>query len=214
MGIASHPVGRPLTITTATATDVSAAVDPLFREYGEWVAGHLEQDIGITFTEADQARHHDAFRGELPRLLGSRGRLLVARLGDNPVGVGALRPVDDTTAEIKRMYVRPAAQGLGVGSAILDRLVQDARAEGYATVRLETLRFMTTAQAMYRAFGFVEVARFDGSEAANTVFDPLTISMELDLADQDVIEEANRGCPCRPLDGCMEERDPSVRRAN
>ena len=105
----------------------------------------------------------------------------MARLDDDPVGVGTLKPVDDTTAEIKRMYVRPAAQGLGVGRAILARLVQDARAEGYATVRLETLRFMTTAQAMYRAFGFVEVPRFDGSEAANTALDPFTIAFELDL---------------------------------
>lgn len=185
MGVASHTVGRPLTITTATPTDVSAVVDPLFIEYGEWVAGQLEQDLGITFTEADQTRHHDGFRAELPRLLGSRGRLLVARLGDDPAGVGALKPVDDTTAEIKRMYVRPAAQGLGVGRAMLARLVQDARAEGYATARLETLRFMTTAQALYRGFGFVEVARFDGSETANTVFEPLTIFMQLDLAAAD-----------------------------
>jgi GNAT superfamily N-acetyltransferase len=106
----------------------------------------------------------------------------VARLGDNPVGVGTLKPVDETTAEIKRMYVRPAAQGLGVGRAIVARLLQDARAEGYATVRLETLRFMTVAQAMYRAFDFVEVEAFDGSEAANTVLEPLTLFMALDLA--------------------------------
>ena len=182
MGIASDPAHGPLTVATATAADVSGVVDPLFREYGEWVARQLEQAVGITYTDADLARHHDAFRRDLPRLLGSRGRLLVARLGDDPVGVGTLKPVDETTAEIKRMYVRPAAQGLGVGRAILARLVQDARTEGYATVRLETLRFMAAAQAMYRAFGFVDVARFDGSEAADTVLDPLTIAMELDLA--------------------------------
>jgi len=41
---------------------------------------------------------------------------------------------------------------------------------------------MTTARAIHRAFGFVEVARFDGSETTNTVLDPLTIAMELDLA--------------------------------
>jgi GNAT superfamily N-acetyltransferase len=174
-------VGRPLTVATATGADVSAVVDPLFREYGEWVADRLAQDAGITFTEADQDRHHDAFRGEIPRLLGRRGRLLVARLCDDPVGVGTLKPVDDATAEIKRMYVRPVAQGLGVGRTILARLLQDARAEGYATVRLETLRFMTTAQALYRAFDFVEVARFDGSEVANTVLEPLTTYMELQL---------------------------------
>ena len=60
----------------------------------------------------------------------------------------------------------PQPRGSASAGAILARLVQDARAERYATVRLETLRFMTTAQAMYRAFGFVEVPRFDGSEAA------------------------------------------------
>ena len=154
----------------------------MFREYGEWVAGQLERDVGITFSEADMARHHDAFRSKLPRLLGPRGRLLMARIGADPVGVGALKPVDGTTADIKRMYVRPAAQGLGVGRALLARLVQDARAERYATVRLETLRFMTTAHAMYRAVGFADVGRFDGTEAANTVLDPLTIAMQLDLA--------------------------------
>lgn len=182
MSTASGTVGRPLTVTTATDTDVPGVVDPLFREYGEWVAGRLAQDVGITFTDADLARHHDAFRAELPRLLGSRGRLLVARLGDKPVGVGTLKPIDETTAEIKRMYVRPAAQGLGVGRAILARLLQDADAEGYAIVRLETLQFMTVAQAMYRALGFVEVDAFDGSETANTVLEPLTIFMALDLA--------------------------------
>jgi GNAT superfamily N-acetyltransferase len=107
--------------------------------------------------------------------------LLVARVGDEPVGVGALKPVDETTAEIKRMYVRPAAHGQGVGRAILTHLVHDASAERYTTVRLETLRFMTTAQAMYRDFGFVETPGFDGAEVANTVLDPLTIFMELDL---------------------------------
>jgi GNAT superfamily N-acetyltransferase len=173
---------RALTVTAAAAADVTEIVEPLFREYGKWVADQLERDAGITFTEADLTRHHDAFRGELPRLLGPRGRLLVAHLGDEPVGVGALKPVDDTTAEIKRMYVRPWAQGLGVGRAILTRLVQDARTEGYATVRLETLRFMTAALAMYHSFGFVEIARFDGSEVANTVLDRLTSFLELDLA--------------------------------
>jgi GNAT superfamily N-acetyltransferase len=182
MAIATDAADRRLTISRVAATEVPAVVDPLFREYGEWVAQQLEQDVGITFTVAEQDRHHDAFRGELPRLLGARGRILVARLDDDPVGVGTLKPVDDTTAEFKRMYVRPAAQGLGVGRAIFSRLVEDARAEGFTTARLETLRFMTAARAIYGASDFVEVAMFDGSEAAGTVFEPLTTWMELDLA--------------------------------
>jgi GNAT superfamily N-acetyltransferase len=181
MAIATDAADRRLIVSRVAATEVSTIVDPLFREYGEWVAEQVEQDIGITFTVAEQDLYHEAFREELPRLLGARGRILVARLDDDPVGVGTLKPVDETTAEFKRMYVRPSAQGLGVGRALLTRLVVDARAEGYATARLETLRFMTAALAMYRASDFVEVAMFDGSEAANTVFEPLTTWMELDL---------------------------------
>ncbi len=119
----------------------------------------------------------------------------MARLGDDPVGVGTLKPVDDTNAEIKRMYVRPAAQGRGVGRALLARLPQDGRAEGYTTVRLETLRFMTRAQALYRAFEFVDVARFDGSEVANTVLELLTIFMETRCT---TAPRTGRTCTSRP----------------
>jgi ribosomal protein S18 acetylase RimI-like enzyme len=188
MGIATDATDaadRRLTVAAAS-TDALEDVDSLFREYGDWVAESLGRHFGITLTEEDIAGLHAAFRAELPRLLGPRGRLLVARLGGvtgagDPVGVGALLPVDDTTAEIKRMYVRPAARGLGVGRELLARLVEDARAERYATVRLETVEFMTTALAMYREFGFVETESFE-SEAASAGVEQVTISMELDLA--------------------------------
>ena len=182
MHSAAEAVERSVTVTDARTDEVAAVVEPLFQEYGEWVADRLGQDLGVTFTEADQARHHDAFRSELSRLLGSRGRLLVARLGGHPVGVGSLKPIDGTTAELKRMYVRPAAQCLGVGRALLARLLQEARAEGYATVRLETLRIMTAARALYRATGFVETEPFDGSEVADTPLEPYIHFMELRLA--------------------------------
>jgi GNAT superfamily N-acetyltransferase len=171
-----------LSVRPADLGDVATVVEPLFREYGEWVAAHLAQEAGITFTRADLDRHHDAFRAELPDLLGRRGRLLIARLDQEPVGVGALKPVDHATVEIKRMFVRPIAQGRGIGRAILEQLVHDAATDGYATARLETLQFMTAAQALYRTIGFVDTAAFDGSEAANTMLDPLTIFMKLDLA--------------------------------
>jgi GNAT superfamily N-acetyltransferase len=167
-------------VVAVVSADAPAVVEALFREYGEWVAEQLGR-VGITFTEADLERHHDAFREEFPRLLGPRGRLLIARVDDEPVGVGALKPINEKTGEIKRMYVRPSAQGLGAGRAMLTRLVGDARAEGYTTVRLETLHLMTTAHAMYRAAGFVETPPFDGSETADSPLAPLTMFMELDL---------------------------------
>ena len=69
MAIAPNAVRRPLTVANVTAAEVSAVIDPLFREYGEWVSDRPEQDAGITYTGADLIRHHDAFGAELPRLL-------------------------------------------------------------------------------------------------------------------------------------------------
>lgn len=84
-----------------------------------------------------------------------RARLYIAEINSEPVGIGALRPLDAHEAEIKRMYVRPSSRGLGVGREILQRLIDDARALGYKTIRLDSARFMHEAHALYRSFGFV-----------------------------------------------------------
>jgi GNAT superfamily N-acetyltransferase len=97
------------------------------------------------------------------------------------VGVGALKPVNEATVELKRMYVRPIAQGHGVGRALLDHLLADAAQIGYSSVRLETLLFMNAAQALYRGHGFVETTPFAGSETAGSELHPITLFMALDL---------------------------------
>ena len=62
------------------------------------------------------------------------------------------------------MYVRPSARGRGVGKALLGQLVEDARALGVRTVRLESAAFMVEAHALYRSFGFTEIEPFAGRE--------------------------------------------------
>jgi GNAT superfamily N-acetyltransferase len=84
-----------------------------------------------------------------------RARLYLAEINGEPVGIGGLRPLSVDDAEIKRMYVRPSLRGLGVGRAILQQLIDDARALGYRTIHLDTGPFMHEAQALYRGFGFV-----------------------------------------------------------
>lgn len=155
--------------------------EPLFREYGNWIAGRLVSEYGFQLSQADAERHHVAFRAELPKLTAPRGRLLLARLDDETVGVGALKPVDADTAEIKRMYVRPHARGRGIGRALLERLVDDARAEGYALLRLETMVFMTGAHALYRSLGFLDTMIFDGNEASMSGLEHLMLFMKLKL---------------------------------
>ena len=168
---------EPLRIDQLTGPDVATLVEPLFREYGNWVLGRLQNDLGLPLDEADLERHHKEFRVELPKLVGPGGRLLLARAGDDAVGVGALKPVDAATAEIKRMYVRPQARGRGVGRALLQRLLDDARGEGYRTARLESLRFMTEAHALYRSFGVVDTPHFDGAAAAMSGLEGVTYYM-------------------------------------
>lgn len=168
-------------IERLTGPVASTVVEPLFREYATWAAERLSAGFAVCLDQADLEHHHAHFRRELAKLLGGRGRLLVARRGGDPVGVGALKPVGTATAEIKRMYVRPSARGSGVGRAILERLLADARVEGYRVVRLETLRFMVEAHALYRSVGFVDTVVFDRSEAAMSGLANLTYYMELEL---------------------------------
>jgi ribosomal protein S18 acetylase RimI-like enzyme len=58
------------------------------------------------------------------------------------------------------MYVQPHARGAGAGRRLLQRLLSDARAIGYDVVRLESLRFLASAHALYKSVGFVEIAPY------------------------------------------------------
>jgi GNAT superfamily N-acetyltransferase len=164
-----------------TPARAEAVTGELQREYLMWCAERLTADCGVVFDDPDAvlAAHQREFAQELPRLLGSRGRLLVARAGTEVVGVGALKPVDGTVAEIKRMYVHPRARGQGIGRAILERLLADAHTIGYQVVRLETLDFMHEAHALYRSIGFRDIPIFDHSEVSLSGLEPFTFFMEL-----------------------------------
>jgi putative acetyltransferase len=110
------------------------------------------------------------FAGELAGLPGDyatpRGCLLLARRGGVDVGCVALRPVHDTArdaadapsdvGEIKRLYVRPSARGGGLGRALIEAVIEHARAIGYREIRLDTLATMGEARALYASLGFRE----------------------------------------------------------
>lgn len=168
---------------TGPPARAEAVTEQILHEYLMWCGQRLATDCGVVFDDmaAAMAAHHRAFTKELPHLLGPRGRLLVARMGSEVVGVGALKPVDPTVGEIKRMYVRPLARGHGVGRAILERLLADARAIGYQTARLETAVFMREAHALYRSLGFQDRPMFDRAEASLSGIEAFVLFMELRL---------------------------------
>ncbi len=89
-----------------------------------------------------------------------RSAFIMATLDGEPVGCGVLRPVSDGVGEIKRMYVREAARGLGVGRAILVELERLAAAFGYERIVLETGVRQPEAIALYEGRGFTRIANY------------------------------------------------------
>jgi putative acetyltransferase len=90
-------------------------------------------------------------------LEGGRGAFLVARDGDRAVGCGAIRLLDPTTAEAKRMYVQPDQRGKGVGQAVLAGLEAAAKTLGVRRLVLETGIYQDAALSFYRRAGFTPV---------------------------------------------------------
>ena len=87
--------------------------------------------------------------------------VLVARDDDGtPVGCGALRPLEPGAAELKRMYVVPAARGRGVSRLLLVALEAEAAARGWTTLRLETGTRQPAAVGLYTAAGYRPVEAF------------------------------------------------------
>ncbi|HEV8600206.1 MAG TPA: GNAT family N-acetyltransferase [Gemmatimonadales bacterium] len=98
------------------------------------------------------------------------GGLYLAMLNGKPVGCVALQPLDEVTGEVKRMFVLATARRRGIARALMERLLDDARAAGYRRIRLGTLDEMTAAQLLYQALGFVRIPRYRQDEEVDTMF--------------------------------------------
>jgi GNAT superfamily N-acetyltransferase len=145
-----------LTITQATSDTQIAAVADLFHEYLSWVAALLQPD------EFSTAPTFHAVETELATLPGiyapPAGRLLLAEYAGQAAGCVCLKGSDTVTAELKRLYVRPAFRGQNIGQHLVQRLLVEAREAGYTRVVLDTHVSMKSAQAIYLAAGFRQSA--------------------------------------------------------
>jgi GNAT superfamily N-acetyltransferase len=130
---------------------------------GDW---DLARDLFREYErEIDAACCFEGFEAELVELdrryAPPEGRLLLAFAGGAPAGCAAFRRLEDGAAEGRRLWVRPAHRGEGLGGALVLALLEEARLAGFGTFRLETLPGkMSAAAAMYRQLGFREIAPY------------------------------------------------------
>jgi GNAT superfamily N-acetyltransferase len=94
------------------------------------------------------------------------GVFLVGFADEEPVCAGGLKRLDDEAAEIKRMYVAPAARRRGVARRLLAALEDAARARGYRVVRLDTGARQPHAMELYRAAGYADIGNFNANPLA------------------------------------------------
>ena len=146
-----------------SAADVALCRE-LFTEY--------QRAIGVSLCFQGFERELDSLPGDYAP---PRGRLLLARSAGAPLGCVALRPLGAREAEMKRLYVRSAARGTGLGRRLAQAAIDAARELGYATLRLDTLPGMQAAQALYANLGFRDTEPYNDNPLAEVRFMALAL---------------------------------------
>jgi GNAT superfamily N-acetyltransferase len=159
------PVLQGLTLTQAESPLQIAQARELFLEYA--------QSLGFSLCFQN-------FDKELAGLPGDyappEGRLLLAELESQLAACVALHKLEDRICEMKRLYLRPQFRGKGLGRALAERIIAEARQIGYQRMRLDTVEpVMKDAVAMYRKLGFKEIAPYSPNPMAGAMY------MELEL---------------------------------
>lgn len=129
-------------------------VRSLMRAFVAWHRARHAEDIELIERYFDQ-RAFDEELAELPgKYTRPHGRLLLAYLDGKPAGCVALRDLGDGICEMKRMFVPETFRGRGVGRALAERIIAEAREAGYRAMRLDTSRRQSEATRLYERAGF------------------------------------------------------------
>lgn len=126
-----------------------------------WCLGHYAAELAERFEESFDATVWPA----------DPTRFVIARIGGQPAGCGALKTLSPDIGEIARMWVDRPHRGLGIARRLLTALEEQAAELGFTTVRLDTNRALDEAKAMYRGAGYTEIERYNDNPYADHWFE-------------------------------------------
>jgi ribosomal protein S18 acetylase RimI-like enzyme len=139
-------------------------VREMLEEYGR------ATNVDLSFQDFDH---------ELATLPYEYDPILIAWDDDAPAGCVALRRIDATTCEMKRLYVRPSFRGKDIGRALAIAIITEAKERGFERMRLDTLPSMQSAMALYESLGFRDIAPYRFNPIAGTRYLELELGSEL-----------------------------------
>jgi carbonic anhydrase len=148
----------------ARLPDDAALLLDLNAEYLDFVFSGVAAQFPVTLADIFPGGDIRAYLpAALPKTLGPGPPTsifyIMEQLGQ-PIGMGGIRRVRDGIAEMKRVYVRDSAKGQGLGRALAERLIADARGFGYRTMFLDTAPTLATAIGLYERLGFSPIPAY------------------------------------------------------
>jgi GNAT superfamily N-acetyltransferase len=149
-----------VSIVQATTQPQLEAVRSLIRGFLAWHRERHVEDRDLIARYFDERAFEDELAGLPGYYAPPAGSLLLACHDGQPAGCVALRDLGEGACEMKRMFVPPGFRGLGVGRALADRVLADARAAGYRSMRLDTSRRQAEAIRLYEKSGFKRIAPY------------------------------------------------------
>ena len=146
-------------VVRAVDTRSVAIVRELFREYADSL------DFSLDFQDFERE-----VRGLPGEYAAPQGALLLAWVEGDAAGCVGVRPIDPTTCEMKRLYVRPEFRVRGVGRVLAERAVEEGRNQGYERMRLDTVPSLRAAITLYRSMGFTDIAPYRENPVPGALF--------------------------------------------
>ncbi len=153
------------------AYDFPKEIEILFSEYTNMlIEGDSSFKKYLDLQNYDEELKHIDKKYGLPN-----GRLYLVYYDDELAGCIGLRKIDDSSCEMKRLYVRSKFRGKHIGNLLVKKIIEEAKSIGYSSMLLDTFPFLTSAIKLYKNYGFYEIPSYNNNPLDSLIY------MKLDL---------------------------------